>query len=129
MSKITTHQLAVYAVEELEKGSDVKVVARKLASYLLDNRQSRDLSRVMRGVEDELNRRGKTQISITSAYSVSDAVRNELASLLEAKMPVFHETIDKSVIGGVKARAGELEIDLTVRGKLNRFKAKIVTGS
>ena len=126
MAKISVKQLAVYAVEELEKGSKVEVVAQKLASYLLDNRQSRDLSRVMRAIEDELNSRGKTQVSITSAYAVSDAIKKELASLLGAKTPVFHETIDKSVIGGVKARAGESEIDLTVRGKLNRFKTSIV---
>lgn len=126
MAKISVKQLAVYAVDELEKGSEVSVVAQKLASYLLDNRQSRDLSKVMRTVEDELNRRGKTQISIISAHEVSDSIRRELAGLLGAKTPVFHETIDKSVIGGVKARAGESEIDLTVRGKLNRFKTSIV---
>jgi len=126
MNKITTNQLAVYAVEQLEKGVDAKDVALKIAASLLENRQSRELSKVMHAVEDELNRRGSSQVVITSAHQVSESVKKELAKLLGAKNPVFHERIDPSVIGGVKARAGESEIDLTVRGRLNRFKANIV---
>jgi F0F1-type ATP synthase delta subunit len=125
MAKISANQLASYAVDQLEAGSDFQLVARKLAAYLLENRQSRDLSKVLRAVEAEANRRGSTQVTITSAHAVSEAVMIELAALLNAENPVFHEVIDANVIGGVKASAGEAEIDLTVRGKLNRFKTSI----
>lgn len=129
MGKISVQQLAVYAVNQLEAGADSALVARKLASFLLENRQSRDMPRVMRAVEAELNRRGSDQVTITSAHAVSSEVKQQLAAILGAKKPVFNEVIDASVIGGVKASAGETEIDLTVRGRLNRFKANIINSS
>ena len=128
MAKISPARLAEYIVDKLESGASSASLARLLAAYLIENRQTRDAAHIMRAVETELNSRGITQVEITSAHEVSDTVKQELASLLKAKNPVFHETIDKKVIGGVMAKAGEQEIDLTVRGRLNRFKASIVAG-
>lgn len=126
MAKVSINQLASYAVEQLEKGVSSEAVSKHIAAYLLDARQSRELPKVLRAVEVELNRRGSSQVVITSAHAVSEAVKKELASILGAKNPVFYDEIDPSVIGGVKARSGESEIDLTVRGRLQRFKATIV---
>ncbi len=129
MAKITVQQLAVYAVDQLEAGISSRKVAQKVASYLLDSRQSRELSSVLRAIEATLNKRGSSQVVITSAHEVSETVKQELATLLGAKSPVFHEDIDPKVIGGVKARFGESEIDLTVRGKLQRFKTIVSNSS
>ena len=129
MGKISTRQLAKYVVDELEKGSNPTGVARHLAAYLLDSRQSRELAKVIRLIEDELNARGQSQVEITGAHEVSEQIKQELANLLGANNPVFHTSIDKSVIGGVKARSGESEIDLTVRGRLNKFKAKLINSN
>ncbi len=126
MSKISIHQIAHYAVEQLEKGVTATEVSKHIAAYLIDGRQSRELPKVLRAVEAELNRRGSSQVVVTSAHAVSEAVKKELASILGAKNPVFYDEIDPSVIGGVKARSGESEIDLTVRGRLQRFKSEIV---
>ena len=128
MSKISNNQIAEYAVEQLIAGVSSQKVAQKVASYLLDSRQSRELSSVLRAIEATLNKRGSSQVVITSAHEVSETVKQELATLLGAKSPVFHEDIDPKVIGGVKARFSESEIDLTVRGRLNRFKVKIAKG-
>jgi F0F1-type ATP synthase delta subunit len=125
MAKISANQLASYVVDQLEAGVSQVEIARLLASYLLENRQSRDLSKIVRAIEAEANRRGSTQVTVTSAHAVTEEVKTELATLLGAENPVFHEVIDANVIGGVKASAGEAEIDLTVRGKLNRFKTSI----
>lgn len=129
MPKINNHQIAQFAVAQLEAGASTQEVARKVASYLLDNRQSRELPSVLRAIEAELNQRGKSQVVITSAREVAENVKQELASLLGAPKPVFYEEIDPKVIGGVKARFGESEIDLTVRGKLQRFKTIVANSS
>lgn len=126
MSKISIKQLAVYAVDQIEDGSSSSDVARKLASFLLQERRSRDASALFRALEKELDERGSAQVMITSAYEVSEDIKKQLASMLGAKNPVYDEVIDPSVIGGVKARAGESEIDLTVRARLNRFKQQVV---
>lgn len=126
MSKISPVQLAEYVVNQIESGKDVGVVSKMIAGYLVDARQTRESSKVMRAIEAELNKRGTTQVEITSAHQISDETKKQLAELLDAKNPVFSENIDPSVIGGVKAKAGEKQVDLTVRGRLNRFKAKVV---
>ncbi len=126
MSKITTNELAKYAVDQLDSGVKAPVLAQQLAAYLLDTRQTKELSKLSRAIEAELNSRGTTQVTVTSAHSVSDDVKEELAKLIGAEKPVFTEVIDKSVIGGVKAQSMESEIDLTVRARLNRFKAKVM---
>jgi F0F1-type ATP synthase delta subunit len=74
----------------------------------------------------ELSRRGNDQVVITAAHETSSDVKKQISELLGVKNPTFTEIIDKNVIGGVKARSGETEIDLTVRGRLNRFKSNIV---
>lgn len=128
MSKIPMNELAAYVVDELEKGSESQLVARKLASYLLEERRSRDFPAVLRAVDEELARRGSAQVVITSAHEVTEETKKQLAELLGIDNPVFSEVIDSTVIGGVKARSGESEIDLTVRARLNKFKTQIVRG-
>jgi len=126
VSRISTNELAVYAVEQLESGSDIKYLSSSIAAFLMEERRSRDMPVVLRAIDEELARRGASQVMITSAHAVSEQTMKQLAQLLEVESPVFSETIDPSVIGGVKARSGESEIDLTVRGRLNRFKTNIV---
>ncbi len=129
MSKVSTQELAKYAVDQLEAGTDSGKLAGRIAAFLLDERRSRDAADVMRAIDVELARRGTDHVTITSAHEVSEAVKNELASLLGAKKPLFSEVIDPSVIGGVKAQSGEQQIDLTVKSKLARFKTAVMRGN
>lgn len=126
MAKISPAQLAEYAVDQIESGMTVHEVSKQIAGYLIDTRQTRESSSVLRAIEAELNRRGTTQVEVTSAHQIPEETKKQLAELLGAKNPVFSENIDPTVIGGVKAKAGEKQVDLTVRGRLNRFKAKVV---
>jgi F0F1-type ATP synthase delta subunit len=126
MGKITHNELAMYAVNQLEAGVSAPALAQQLAAYLLDERRSREMPVVMRAIDEELARRGSDQVTITSAHEVSEETKKQLAALLGVKHPQYTVIIEPSVIGGVKARSGETEIDLTVRGRLNRFKATIV---
>ena len=126
MSSITTTELAEYVVTEIASGESMREVSSKVAAYLIDERKTTELPKVMRAIEEELARKGSTQVVVTSAREVSSEIKMQLAEMLNAQNPVFTEIIDKNVIGGVKARSGEQEIDLTVRGRLNRFKAKVV---
>jgi F0F1-type ATP synthase delta subunit len=128
MAKITMQQIAVYAADQLEAGTSMQDVARNVSAYLLHERRSRDVSSVIRAIEAEMNKRGKSQVVVTSAHAVSVEVKRQLAELLGAKNAVFHDEIDPEVIGGVKARSGESEIDLTVRGCLVRFQRGIMRG-
>jgi F0F1-type ATP synthase delta subunit len=126
MSKITTNELAKYVVEQLESGVEAPALAEQLSAFLLEERRTRELPAILRAVDLELSRRGSDQIVITAAHETSSEVKKKISELLGVENPVFTEVIDRGVIGGVKARSGETEIDLTVRGRLNRFKSNIV---
>jgi F0F1-type ATP synthase delta subunit len=102
MSKITTNELATYAVNQLEAGIDSKIVSRKVASFLLEEKRSKEMPSVMRAIDAELTKRGSSEVIITSAHATTDETKKQLASLLDIKNPVFSEVIDRSVIGGVK---------------------------
>jgi F0F1-type ATP synthase delta subunit len=125
MSKVTLKQLAVVTVDALEKGQSVDKVAKQLAGLLIAERRSRDIAGLVRAVEKEFDRRGKVQVTVTSANKVDDATMSKLAQALDVKNPYFYEVIDQSVIGGVKASSLDKEIDLTVKGKLMQFKANL----
>ena len=127
MSRINSAQLAGYAVNRLTDGVTTAQVAAEIASVLIDERRTRDVAAVLRAIEKELAARGKVQVTVTSAHEVSDAVKMRLASLLGVDNPVFDTVIDSSVIGGVKAQAGEKQIDLTARARLNKFKQQLTS--
>lgn len=118
-------ELAHYAADKLEKGGSSAVLSKQLAALLVGQRRSRDLGQLMRLIESELDRRGKTQITITSAHAIPGSVKKQLADALEAKNPIFHEELDASVIGGVRASTQERELDLTIRTKLRTIISSI----
>lgn len=118
-------QISRYAVNRLESGVPASDVAAEIASVLIEERRTRDMAAVMRAIEKELAIRGKVQVTVTSAHEVSEAIKMQLAHLLGVENPVFDQVIDASVIGGVKAQAGEKQIDLTARTKLMKFKQQL----
>ena len=122
MRKFHVRQLAEYAVDRIALGESTKNVARRIASFLVSERRTREIPKLVRSIETELELRGSSQVTITSVHEVTDSTKMQLAAVLGAKTPVFSEVLDPTVIGGVKARSGETEIDLTIRGKLNSFK-------
>jgi len=127
MAKVTIKQLATYAVDKIDQGAEMRDIATEIASVLLEERRTRDVAAVLRAIEKELAARGKVQVTVTSVHEVSEAVKMQLASLLGVENPVFDQVIDKSVIGGVKAQAGEKQIDLTARARLNKFKQQLTS--
>ena len=126
MAKISTLELAKYAVDQMESGVDVSGIASHISAFLVDERRTRDAGEVLRAIDAELEKRGRNHVTITSAHEVSDEVKSQLAKLLGADKPMYTEIIDESVIGGVRAQSGEKQIDLTVKAKLARFKAEVM---
>ena len=85
MAKVTTSELAKYAVDEIEAGTSSSNVAQKIAAFLLEERRSRDHAAVMRAIDEELAKRGSPQVVITSAFEVSIETKKQLAGLLDGK--------------------------------------------
>ncbi len=125
MAKVTTKQLAVYAANQLEAGKPAAQVSRDIAAILVHERRSRDVLQFARALETELHSRGSTQVTLTSAYKVHDAIKQQLADVLGVTKPHFDEVIDPAVIGGVHAQTLDTQVDLTVRGQLMQLKRNV----
>ena len=70
------------------------------------------------------NQEKSVDVSVLSAYELGDAAEQALAQVLSKKLEreVKVETeVDQSLLGGVLIRAGDLVIDGSVRGRLNKL--------
>jgi F-type H+-transporting ATPase subunit delta len=63
-------------------------------------------------------------IEVTSAYELTDEQQQKLAQALSTKLErqvSLAASMDKSLIGGVIVRTGDMVIDASVRGKLTKL--------
>ncbi|GAA3963036.1 F0F1 ATP synthase subunit delta [Allohahella marinimesophila] len=63
-------------------------------------------------------------VSVTSAFELSDQEKETLASALKTKLNKniqLTTTVDKALIGGVVIHAGDMTIDGSVRGRLQKL--------
>ncbi len=70
------------------------------------------------------------EVDIISAMPLSDVQQTTLTQALTRKMNKTVNTAfstDKSLLGGVLVRSGDIVIDGSVRGKLNRLKSTLLT--
>lgn len=125
MSRISTKQLALYAADQLAAGVSAQQLAQAVAQVLVAERRSRDVLVFSRLLEQELAKRGTTQIVVTSAHGVDKLIKERLAQMMGVNKALFHEVVDESVIGGVKAQTHDAYIDLTVQGQLKAIKQAV----
>ena len=71
---------------------------------------------------------GSIDAEIISAYPVTDEQRNKIAASLKARMGKeinLSVTIDESLVGGAIIRAGDMVIDGSVSGKLEKLASTV----
>lgn len=67
-------------------------------------------------------------VDVVSAFSMDEGAQQKLASALRQRLQrdvKLNTSVDKSLIGGLVIRAGDLVIDGSVRGKLNKLAEQI----
>ena len=72
------------------------------------------------------NQEKSVDVEVVSAFDLDEATRNRLAEVLGKKLErqvKVSTTTDRSLLGGVLIRAGDLVIDGSVRGRLNKLAA------
>jgi F-type H+-transporting ATPase subunit delta len=65
-------------------------------------------------------------VEVVSAFDLADATRDKLAEVLGKKLERQVEvrtSTDRNLLGGVLIRAGDLVIDGSIRGRLNKLSA------
>ncbi len=74
------------------------------------------------------NQEKTVDVEVISAFDLADSTRDTLAAVLGKKLERqvnVRTATDKSLLGGVLIRAGDLVIDGSVRGRLNKLAAAL----
>lgn len=127
MGKVARTRIAsVIADRTLKSGSD-KGFAKEVAAYLLAEQRVSGLDSIMRDVMDDWSKAGYLEVLAYSAHPLTEELKSEITARIkavspEAKQIVITEQHDGSVIGGVRLKLANRQLDLSIENKLNRFK-------
>lgn len=92
---------------------------------LAKNGRLRDADAILKAVQDNLSaRRGEVQAKVEAAQELSDAQKKELESSLSKTIgrPVsLNVKVNKDLIGGLVVTLGSLQVDDSVKSKLDRL--------
>jgi ATP synthase F1 delta subunit len=70
----------------------------------------------------------RLRVALTTARELSDAEANEILSQIEkasGRQVEATRTVDPDLIGGIVLRAGSLQVDASVRGRLERLRHEL----
>lgn len=123
--RLSRRKIATYYADQLLAGR--ADVARELAAYLIDTKRTREATLIIRDVEDALEKRGVMVADVASAFQLSDAAKTAITSFLRAHSSAsdvrLRESVDATLLGGVRINTPSDEFDSTLRKKLAQLKA------
>ena len=130
MRLVSRRKLAKYAAEQILAGNDA--VLEEIAGLLIYEKHEREIDLLVRDIEAELAERGEIVASVESARALDDNTRRKIEQFLasaasgkNSKPKVsLRESIDPTLIGGLKLRTPTTTLDATVLKKLNDLRAK-----
>lgn len=120
-SKLSRRKLAVYIADKIEAGESEEAI-KQAAAYMVEMKQKRMADLLRRDIEDVLAERGTIIADITSTRKLTGEQKDAVAKLLDAKKMFVRETIDPSVLGGIKVEAAGRRLDATLRHKIDSLK-------
>lgn len=118
---LSRRKLAGFIASELEAGKG-KDAIQKAAAYLIENRQTHSVDSLVRDIEEILAQSGTVVADITSARPLGKEDKAAIARLLGAKELHTRETIDPSVLGGVRVEMSGKRLDATLKAKIDLLK-------
>ncbi len=118
---------ALLAERSLAAGADAGKLSREIAAYLLQTGRTGELSSLLRDVQQLRAEHGVVEVMAATAHDLSAGARKDIEAFVmqlypDAKQIIISEVRDEDVIGGVRLELANQQLDLSVRGKLNRFK-------
>lgn len=127
-SKISRRKLASWAAAQLAGGDSVQSVMRRLGAFLIDTRRTKEQSLIVRDVEIALSKEGSVLVHATSARELSNEAITSIKEFVKSEYGadatvIIEQSIDVSVIGGVRLTTPDKQIDATIRTKLEKLTA------
>lgn len=122
-ARISRRKLAEYAADRLIKGETTRAVMKDIAAFLIDTRRTREAELVIRDIESALAEQGVIIADVTSAFPLTDALKDDVKKLVGGKQLVLRETVDPEVLGGIRLVTPGKRLDATLRRKIQALKA------
>ena len=122
--RLSRRKIAAFVAEKLIAGNSVATAIKEAAAYLVETKRTSERELLVRDIEDILAEKGVVIADVTSAHPLSDTLRSEVRTLIGAKELHLRESIDTSVLGGVRIDMPGTRFDGTVQRKLNALRAQ-----
>ena len=106
-------------------GDKLNEAAKNLVAVLAENKRLALLPEIAELYEElKAQLQNTVDVVVTSAFALSDAQADKLATALKARLQCdvrLTSEVDESLVGGAIIRAGDLVIDGSVTGKLSKL--------
>jgi F-type H+-transporting ATPase subunit delta len=122
-TRLSRRKIALHIAEKLLAGVSVATAMKGAAAYLVASGRTREIELLVRDIEDVLADKGVVVTDVTTAFPLTDGIRNEVRTMLGGKAQL-RETIDASVLGGIKIDLPGKQYDATIQRKLTALRAK-----
>ena len=112
---------------------DTDELVRNFLLLLAERGRAAEIEEVEREFERLVaQEEGRIEVELTTAVELSDEDAREIVSQIErasGRRVEATRRVDPGLIGGIVLQAGSLRLDGSVRGRLNRLRRELVTGS
>jgi ATP synthase F1 delta subunit len=121
----------IAALEDLLGGADALV--RNFLLVLVEKGRAAQLEEIAREFEAlAAQEERRLAVELTTAYELSDeeadAIVGQIAQA-SGRTVEATRTVDPELIGGIVLRAGSMQVDASVRGRLERLRHELSTGA
>ena len=122
-NRLSRRTIASYIAHQLLISKQPKDAVTRLAAYLIDTKQTKNIELFIRDIEYELMNSGVVAAHTVSAHQLTAATLTQIESMIKqhthAATVSLSTLIDPSVIGGVKIDIPGKRLDTTVRRTLH----------
>lgn len=126
--RLSRRKIAHHVAAELVAGNE-SVVA-ELAAFLIETGRQAELELIVRDIEAALQEHGVVIADVTSARDLTDASRGAiidyLRSVYQARDVKLRESVDPSLLGGVRVATADGELDASLKRRIMKLKASKV---
>lgn len=125
---ISRRKLSQYVADRLAEGESNGMVLRELAAYLIETHRQREAELIIRDVETALLARGMAAATVTSARPLSEEAKKSLKTFIKSQYEgiervALKEQIDTSLIGGMRLKLPDKQLDASVKTRLEKLGA------
>lgn len=114
----------------IEKESSSRGIAKKVASYLMDTKQTLQMDSLMRDVMSVRETKGIYEINVATAHPLSTSQTDNIEAYIKkhfknCKKVIIHQKVDPTLLGGVRIESAHYLIDRSLKSELNYIKTSI----